>query len=417
MNLRDALQQVDFIEVDEELKHDEVLKFIKQNNYVKKPLLLNVEGKKVAKNFIATRELLCKYLGIRKEDLAKHLSNFILTKKIEILDFKELDLNSKKVNLYDLPILRYYKGDGGRYVTAGVVVAKKHDSDYLNTSSYNASIHRLMLIDENKFVARLVPPRHTYLLWREAIEKDKELPVAIVIGTHPLFLFAASTKVPEGMEFEYAAWLMGGLNLYEVNELLVPDAEIVLIGKITSKRAKEGPFVDITGTYDKVREEPVVEISKMYCKQQPIYYSITPGSSEHQVLMGIPFEPVIYKAVSNVCKVKNVVMTSGSKHYLHCVVQIEKKTEGDGKNAIIAALSAHPSMKGVVVVDEDIDIYNYEDVEFAIATRFQADRDFVMIKNARGSSLDPSSNTTTTKWGIDATKYLDRKEDFERIEE
>ena len=418
MNLRDVLRLVDFIEVSEELRHDEVLKFIKQKNYEKKPLLLNVEGKKVAKNFIATRELLCKYLGIQKENLAKHLSNFTnSTKKIEILEFKELDLQSKEVNLYDLPILRYYKGDGGRYVTAGVVIARKLDSDYLNPKSYNASIHRLMLIDKNKFAARLVPPRHTYLLWTKAVEMSKDLPIAIAIGVHPLFLFAASTRVPEGMEFEYAAWLMNGLKLYEVDEFLIPDSEIVLIGRITNKKAKEGPFVDITGTYDKIREEPIVEIDKIYCKREPIYYSITPGGSEHQVLMGIPFEPVIYKAVSNVCKVRNVVMTSGSRHYLHCIVQIEKKTEGDGKNAIIAALYAHPSMKGVVVVDEDIDIYNYEDVEYAIATRFQADRDFVMIKNARGSSLDPSSNATTTKWGMDATKYLERLKDFERIEE
>ncbi|RLI71026.1 UbiD family decarboxylase [Archaeoglobales archaeon] len=416
MNLRDAMEQIEFIKIDKELKHDEVLKFIKDKNHEKQPLLLNVEGKKVAKNFIATRELLCKYLGVRKEDLAKHLSNFTPIKKIDILE-SGLDLESKKVNLYDLPILRYYKGDGGRYVTAGVVIARKPNSDYLDTSSYNASIHRLMLIDENKFAARLVPPRHTYLLWREAIEENQELPVAIVVGVHPLFLFAASTRVPEGMEFKYAAWLMGGLKLYEVDKMLVPDAEIVLIGRITAEKVKEGPFVDITGTYDKVRDEPVVEIDKMYCKKNPIYYSIIPGGSEHQILMGIPFEPVIYKTVSNVCKVKNVVMTAGSKHYLHCVVQIEKETQGDGKNAIIAALSAHPSMKGVVVVDDDINIYSYEDVEFAIATRFQADRDFVMIKNARGSSLDPSSNATTTKWGIDATKYFDRREDFERIEE
>jgi UbiD family decarboxylase len=126
-------------------------------------------------------------------------------------------------------------------------------------------------------------------------------------------------------------------------------------------------------------------------------------------------ELVIYKAVSNVCKVKNVMMTTGNRCYFHAIVQIEKIAEGDGKNAIIAALSANPSLKGVIVVDEDIDIYSYEDVEYAIATRFQADRDFVVIKGARGSSLDPSADETTAKWGIDATKYLSRKKDFERV--
>ena len=236
MNLRDVLQQVDYIEVDEELKHDEVLEFIRKNNYEKKPVLLNVEGKRVAKNFIATRELLCKYLGIQKEELAKHLSKFVPSKsssKIEILDFKELKLESEDVDLPHLPILRYYKKDGGRYVTAGVVIAKKPDSD-VKPTSYNASIHRLMLIDENRFAARLVPPRHTYLLWANAVEEGKDLPIAIVIGTHPLFLFAASTRVPEGMEFDYAAWLMSGLKLYEIDGLLIPDAEIIIFGSCLS---------------------------------------------------------------------------------------------------------------------------------------------------------------------------------------
>lgn len=153
----------------------------------------------------------------------------------------------------------------------------------------------------------------------------------------------------------------------------------------------------------------------MFCKKDFIYYSITPGGIEHQILMGVPYEPVIYRFVSNVCKVKNVVVTPGSRHYLHAVVQIEKRTEGDAKNAILAALSANPSMKGVIVVDEDIDILSYEDVEYAIATRFQADRDFVVIGGARGSSLDPSAEKTTAKWGIDATKPLDRLKDFERV--
>jgi len=252
-------------------------------------------------------------------------------------------------------------------------------------------------------------------MWKDAIEKGKDLPVLIVIGVHPLFLFASATRVPEGKEFSYAASLMNGLTLYEVNDLLAPDAEIVLVGRIIKERADEGPFVDITGTYDKIRKEPIVEIDEMFVKEDPIYYSITPASSEHQILMGVPYEPLIYKSVSNVCKVKNVIMTSGSRCYFHAIVQIKKETEGDGKNAILAALAANPSLKGVIVVDEDIDIYNYEEVEYAIATRFQADKDFVIVKGARGSSLDPSADETTAKWGIDATKDLKRIKDFERV--
>lgn len=396
---------------DEELKHYEVVDFIKENKLEKTPVILNVEGKRVAKNFICSRELLCGYIGVEKERLCEYLAN-LGYRKVEIV--KDFPLKEVEVDLEDLPILKYYPKDGGRYITAGVVIAKDIDSE-VKPDSFNASIHRMMLVGRDKLVARLVEPRHTYLLWKSALERGMDLPVAIVIGVHPLFLFASATRLPFGKEFEYASALMKGLKVYRFEDFLIPPAEIVLIGRITDKLAKEGPFVDITGTYDKVREQPIIEIDKMFLAEDYIYYSITPASYEHMTLMGIPYEPVIYKAVSNVCKVKNVVMTTGSRCYFHAIVQIEKITEGDGKNAIIAALSANPSLKGVVVVDDDIDIYSYEDVEYAIATRFQADRDLIIVRGARGSSLDPSADETTTKWGIDATKYLNRKEDFERI--
>jgi len=295
------------------------------------------------------------------------------------------------------------------------LIARLPDSDADDPESYNASIHRLMVKDKDELVARVVPPRHTYLMWRECVDRGEELPVAVAIGVHPLILFSAATRVPEGMEFRYASALMGGLRLYTIEDMLVPDAEIVLMGRMVSRREAEGPFVDITGTYDKVRMEPVIEVDKVFMRDDPIFYSITPAGKEHQILMGVPYEPIIYRSVSRVCKVLNVIMTPGSRHYFHAVVQIRKETEGDGKNAIIAALAANPSLKGVIVVDEDIDIYSYEDVEYAIATRFQADRDFVVIKGARGSSLDPSAGDTTAKWGIDATKEIGREKDYERV--
>jgi UbiD family decarboxylase len=418
MNLRSAIDRLGdrVVRISKELKHDEVVRFLRENDLEKTPVILNVEGKKVAKNFVATRKLLCEYLGVKKEGLAEFLAKLSYdSSKIEISSELQLKEKKKFNLLKDLPALKYFKDDGGRYITAGIVIARKIDAEPKNPESYNASIHRMMLLDENRLVARLVPPRHTYLMWKDAIEKGKDLPILIAIGVHPLFIFASATRVPEGKEFSYASSLMGGLELFELNDMLTPDAEIVLVGRITKERADEGPFVDITGTYDKVRKEPVIEIDAMFMKEDPIYYSITPASSEHQILMGIPYEPLIYRSVSNVCKVKNVVMTAGSRCYFHAIVQIKKETEGDGKNAILAALSANPSLKGVIVVDEDIDIYSYEDVEYAIATRFQADKDFIVIRGARGSSLDPSAEETTAKWGIDATKSLKRAKDFERV--
>ncbi len=403
---------------DNDLKYDELTDFIFKHDLKDKPFIVKVEGKRVASNFIATREMLCNYLNISKKRLAEFLSRMSYAGDIEISN--ENPLKKMDWKLDDLPVPKYFARDGGRYITAGVVIATdaehaKNNSNSYNT--YNACIHRLMILDSKRMAVRLVPPRHTYLLWKDAVERGEDLPVLIAIGTHPLFLLAASTRVPKGKEFGYAASLMKGLKLYRVDGLLTPMAEIVISARITAEKAKEGPFVDITATYDRVRDEPVIEVDAIYARDDPIFYSILPGGYEHQVLMGLPYEPVIYRAVSNVCRVKNVVLTLGSKHYFHAIVQIEKNTEGDGKNAILAAFAAHPSLKHVVVVDEDIDIYSHEDVEFALATRFQADRDLVLIKGARGSSLDPSTNEdgTTTKWGIDATAYLSRKSDFEKV--
>ncbi|NHW22760.1 MAG: UbiD family decarboxylase [Archaeoglobales archaeon] len=408
MNLRDTLNLVNPEILDEDIKHDRVIEALRQKGLMDKPVILTVEGKRVAKNFVSSRELLARYLNADPKRLAVELAKFYgREEKIVIKEFSELGLKKKRVNLFDLPIIKYFPKDRSRYVTGGVVIAKK--------DHFNASIHRMMLLDEKSFAVRLVAPRHTYLMWREAVENGEELKVAVCIGVHPLFLLASATRVGVGEEFGYASKLMGTLTLYRKGEMLVPDSEIVLFGRITAETADEGPFVDITGTYDEIRREPVLEIDEFYAKDDFIYYSITPGGMEHRILMGVPYEPIIYRFVSNVCKVKNVSTTPGSRNYFHAIVQIEKKTEGDAKNAILAALSANPSLKGVIIVDDDIDIFSYEDVDYAIATRFQADRDFVIVKGARGSSLDPSAEETTAKWGIDATKPLKRAKEFERV--
>jgi UbiD family decarboxylase len=408
MNLRSVLKTVKPEVLESNIRHDEVIETLKRKGLMDKPVILTVDGKKVAKNFVSSRDILARYLNADPRRLAVELSKFYEKEgKIFYREFSELGLKKEKVDLFDLPIIKYFPGDRSRYVTGGVLIAKR--------DHYNASIHRMMLLDEKSFAVRLVAPRHTYLMWRDAIEHGEELRVAVCIGVHPLFLLASATRVGVGEEFEYASKLMGSLTLYRKEELLVPDSEIVLFGRITAEKADEGPFVDITGTYDEIRREPVLVIDDVYSKEDFIYYSITPGGMEHRILMGVPYEPVIYRFVSNVCKIKNVATTPGSRHYFHAVVQIEKKTEGDAKNAILAALSANPSLKGVIVVDDDIDIFSYEDLDYAIATRFQADRDLLIVKGARGSSLDPSAEETTAKWGIDATKPLKRAEEFKRV--
>jgi len=191
--------------------------------------------------------------------------------------------------------------------------------------------------------------------------------------------------------------------------LLVPSScDYVFEGKITFETAEEGPFVDITGTYDMVRDQPVIKIDKMWSCKDPIFHLLLPGGYDHFLLMGLPREPVILKTVRQaVPRVKNVRLTEGGCCWLNGVVSIAKNKEGDGVNAIMAAFSGHTSMKQVIIVDDDIDIFDDREVEWAVATRMQGDQ-IIKIPSAAGSSLDPSSDTTTWKIGYDATIPLNK---------
>ncbi len=380
----------------------------------KAPILFHdISGSKVIMNLLGSREELASMLRVPKEDIIRKLSEVSPKGEVKLVsDSPTLEVVEEEVDLTKLPILTHFEKDGAPYITAGIVV-----SEY--EGSMNASIHRLMLEGKDKLAARLVPPRHTYLLHKKAAEKGEPLPVAIVLGCDPTIIYATSTRVPVGKEFEYASALKGApVELFECeNGVKVPHSEIVLEGYIDPvERVDEGPFVDITGTYDHVRKEPVIRITRVIHRKDPVYHGILPSGPEHLLMMGVPYEPRIYRAVGEVTTVKNVVLTEGGCCYLHAVVQIEKQTEGDGKNAIMAAFAAHTSLKHVVVVDEDINIFDPNDVEFAVATRVKGDIDIMVIPNVRGSSLDPrgAPDGTTTKVGIDATKVLVEKENFER---
>jgi len=376
----------------------------------------NIDGTKAIMNLLGSREELGQMLGVPKEDIIPRLADVAADGEVIIVKdspTKEVLIEGDAVDLTKIPIMNHFEKDGGEgYITAGIVVAEYEGEK-------NASIHRLMVVDKNTLAARLVPPRHTFVLHKQAAEKGEKLPIAIVLGADPVITYASTTRVPLSKEFEYAAALRGApVELFECsNGVKVPHAEYVLEGYVDPvERVAEGPFVDITGTYDHIRPEPVIKITKIWHRKDPIYHGILPAGAEHLLMMGVPYEPKIYKAVSEVTTVKNVVLTEGGCCYLHAVVQIKKQTEGDAKNSMMAAFAAHTSLKHVVVVDEDIDIFNPDDVEFAIATRVKGDSDIMMVTNVRGSSLDPrgAPDGTTTKVGVDATKVLINKEDFER---
>ncbi len=374
-------------------------------------LFTNVNGRKVVMNFLGSRELLAEALGVDQDKIIQHLSSSRPEGEVKIVKDSPTQEVTEKPELSKLPILTHYEGDGAPYITAGVVV-----SEYEGVM--NASIHRLRVIGKDKLAARLVEFRHTYNLHKKAAEKGEPLPVAIVIGIDPVTLFAISTRVPEGKEFEYASSLQRApVEVFECgNGIKVPHAEYVLEGYIhPTELVDEGPFVDISGTYDIVRKQPVIYLTRMMHRRDPIYHALMPAWNEHNILMGVPYEPLIFKEVKKVADVRNVVMTPGGCWYFHAAVQIHKNSDEEAKKAIDATFAAHKSLKHVVIVDDDINILDPNDIEFAIATRVKGDEDIYIYPNVRGSTLDPrSENGIGTKVGIDATMDLSKKWKFER---
>ncbi|AFL94547.1 hypothetical protein CL1_0336 [Thermococcus cleftensis] len=384
-----------------------------------RPVLFeNVNGWTVAGNIWSTRERIAGFLNTSREELihliAEAMENPSPYRTVENAPFMKNP--TEDFSLLELPIPKYYPKDGGPYFTSAMVIAKDENG------FTNMSFHRMMVRDEKTVAIRLVP-RHLYAMWRDKAEHGEELEVRIVVGNPVHLLLTGATSVAYGVsELEIASKLSElafgrPIDVVELGGIPVPvESEFVFEARITPELVDEGPFVDITGTYDYVRKQPLVVFEKMYHVDEPVFHALLPGGYEHYMLMGLPKEPQIYASVKRVVpKVHGVRLTEGGAMWLHAVVSITKQHDGDGKNAILAAFAGHPSLKHVVVVDEDVNIYDDREVEWAIATRFQADKDLVIVPNARGSSLDPSAEKSlTAKWGIDATKPLDRKEEFER---
>jgi len=368
---------------------------------------------KVVGGVCSSRENFARALGVEREELIHRISDAISnpTKPKIANNAPCQEVVEEEVNLSNLPILTHTDKDMGPYITAGVFIA--NDKEF----GPNLSFHRTSPISENKLVARICDRDLNSYMQRAGGELD----ISICIGLHPSVLLAAGISIGiKANELEIANSLKPvELVKCKTNDIMVPaDSEIVLEGRMTKEKHEEGPFPDITRTYDIVRKEPVIEINCITHRQDSIYQALLPASPEHELLMGMPKEPVIFNAVNKVCSCRNVLLSHGGCSWLHAAIQIDKKNSDDGKKAIEEAFKAHKSLKHLVVVDSDVDIYSPEEVEWAIATRFQADKDMVAFREL-GSSLDPSAedDCSTCKVGVDATIPSDKeKNKFRRIE-
>jgi len=412
MGFREYINQIDEkallrnvnIEVSKKLEISGILKAIEPT-----PVMFNniKESKfRVIGNLFCTKNVIASYFGVTPADLIPMLSKAISnrTKPEIVTNAPCQEIVEANVELNKIPILFHCEKDGGNYISSAVVVTR--DPDY----GQNLDFHRAMQFSNEKFATRIVKGRH----FSKFLEKNGELEVAFCIGNTPNILIAGATSVDIGVDELEIANALEPLKVVKANsvDLLVPaEAEFVLEGRVyLEERHSEGPFVDLTETYDMIREEPVFEVKKITHRKDAIWQALLPGALEHKILMGMPREPTIFNKVNEMgVKCLDVNINPGGCSWLHAVVQIDKKAEEDGKEAIEGAFIGHTSCKHVFIVDNDINIYDPLSVEWAMATRFQGDSRMIIKDKEPGSSLDPSAEPgtkMTTKIGFDLTKPL-----------
>ncbi|MFF2498882.1 UbiD family decarboxylase [Peribacillus sp. NPDC058075] len=318
--------------------------------------------------------------------------------------------NIDLMKMFPIPV--HHEKDSGNYITAGLFIVRDPV-----TRKQNVSIHRLQISGKNK-IGALILPRHTFHLYKQAEEAGRPLECAIAIGVDPVTLLASQASTPFGVdELEISSALRGEpleVVRCETVDIDVPAyAEIVLEGKILPHvREPEGPFGEFPKYYGPRSDKEVIEITAVTHRNNPIFYTIVPAGYEHLLLGGIPREASLFQSIrQTVPSVKAVHMSPGGTCRYHAIVSIKKRNEGEAKNAILAALANSFDIKHVVVTDEEVDIFNMEEVEWAIATRFQADRDLVVVHEAQSSKLDPSTRDGVgSKMGFDCTIPLDSEE-------
>ncbi len=357
---------------------------------------------------ILTRKNLCSAWGMTPAKLLDSLGFAMAnTQEPRIVESEGAPClaNRAELDLTKIPIPWHHKQDAGRYMSASVIVAERN-------GQRNLSFHRQLVRGKNKLTVRMVP-RHLRQFTDEARADGEELSIAIINGVDPTILLAAAMSFNERVdEFTIAAALHQAVYGREFELVKLPngvhvpaDAEYVMEARITLEDDDEGPYVDITGTIDEIRQQPKIEVDSIHHRDDPVFHALLPAGSEHRTLMGLPRAPTIRAAVAEVCECNDVHLSEGGCGWLSAVVQITPRDAESAVAAIHAALAGHPSMKQVTIVDTDVEVDNQTRVEWAMMTRWQPDSDTIILSNQKGSSLDPSraEDGTTSKVGFDAT--------------
>lgn len=362
----------------------------------------------VVANLLAGRSWMADALGVPEAELLSRFQQAVREplpwREVARGPAQEVEHGSVDLNTL-LPIPTHNEHDSGPYITAGLLIARNP-----RTGVQNVAIHRCQISGSNR-IGVLLLPRHTQAYYRLAEEAGDALEIAIVIGVHPVCLLASQAIAALDEDEMAIAGAMLGRPIEMVkcrtNQVRVPaHAEIVIEGRILpGVREPEGPFGEFPQYYGPRAEREVIVVDTVTHRRNPIFHTIVGGGYEHLLLGAVPREATLLQhLLRSFPNVLDVRLTRGGTCRYHLAVKIDKRNDGEPKNIIMGAFGGHYDLKQVVVVDRDVDIDDPSEIEWAVATRFQADRDLVVVPGAQGSRLDPSSDHgISTKMGLDAT--------------
>ena len=371
----------------------------------------------VVTNVLAPRERLALAMDVNPNDLAAEFSERINQRiePVEVADapFRENVFVGDEIDLYKLPILTHFPIDAGPYITAGLVVSKDPV-----TGADTAGYHRMQLKGKDKLGISLHSRQRLWEYFRRSEDMGKSLEATIVLGIHPNISMGSMALIPYD-QGKFAA--MGGLfgaplevARCKTVDLTVPAyAEVIIEGEIVAEeREAEGPFAEFTNYACYRSTENVFKVKAIQYRTKPLFQDITPAmSSEHITIVAVQREGDVLNALKRTLpNIKSVHAPISACGLFHCYISMKKIAEGQAQQAIFTAFSVDHNLKMVVVVDEDVDVFDERQVLWAMATRLQADRGVTIVPQhmGMGCTLDPSSDelSRTAKMGIDATKPL-----------
>lgn len=374
-------------------------------------------------NAMASRACWAVALGTQERNVREELSRRTErldrgTRTVPTGPVKDQVFVGDEVDLTRLPVHLHHGLDGAPYISASMDVSRR-------SSGYNLGMRRLMLRGARETGIDAVAPTDLRAEYRAVRQRGEEFPIAFVIGCHPLDYLSSQLPVVVGDEYEVMSALRGSpvpLVECETVPLKVPaDAEMVLEGFLEGDWTEtEGPFGEYTGCYGMPHQNPVFKVTALTCRREPLFQTATIGGvrlahTDTALLSALTTEFALWEAVRRaVAWPRAVYCPPAATGLHHARISIRVRDPGDARNAVLAALGSRANIKLAIVVDEDIDITSDEMVEWAVATRYQADRDTIVAGGMRTLPLDPSlppregTAVTGAKLGLDATCRLDR---------